>query len=241
MSKKHAQYSPSAAERWVNCPASIRLSIGIPNIESEAARSGTNEHSLLERMLLDEPLDKKFKEEISFNDDMLYKVSRAYTCVKGILSMEPINHDNVTFEVEVKSDLSHIVDADFWGTSDVSIAEEFGRLHVIDYKGGKKAVKAENNYQGAAYVLGIADKYDYNFSGYKFSIIQPENKKLIDSWSFDFETLMNYKKIFRSAIASSKKQNAPLHEGSWCWFCPASKTCPLKMETRLNEAMNYFE
>jgi hypothetical protein len=47
----HATRSASGNKRWMNCPGSIRLSVGRPNESSEAARLGTAAHGLGEYCL----------------------------------------------------------------------------------------------------------------------------------------------------------------------------------------------
>jgi len=47
----HAKLSPSAAERWMTCPGSVPLSIGMPDKTSAYAEEGTQAHELAERML----------------------------------------------------------------------------------------------------------------------------------------------------------------------------------------------
>jgi hypothetical protein len=45
----HAVLSPSASDRWLSCPASVRLSQRVPKAPSSAyAEEGTTAHSLLE-------------------------------------------------------------------------------------------------------------------------------------------------------------------------------------------------
>ena len=49
---QHSEWSPSAADRWIACPASIRLSRGIPRSPAgEAAQIGTAVHSLSQMVL----------------------------------------------------------------------------------------------------------------------------------------------------------------------------------------------
>ena len=45
-SRAHATLSPSSASRWMACPASVRLSEGIPNTSSIFAAEGTACHEL---------------------------------------------------------------------------------------------------------------------------------------------------------------------------------------------------
>ena len=54
---KHYQFGGSTAKRTEHCQAWITLSEGIPNIESEAASTGTNIHLMLEQANLDIQLD----------------------------------------------------------------------------------------------------------------------------------------------------------------------------------------
>lgn len=243
---EHAKYSPSSAEQWVNCPGSVPLSIGIPRKDSLASVEGTNAHSLLERKLLGLPITKSFKTDIEWNSTMATHVNRVHEIVKRELK-SVTNEKNLTFKAEMRSDCSELVGEELWGTSDVNIIEEFGILKVGDLKYGKKKVKAKNNLQGLAYLLGIAHKYNYNFEGYQFQVYQPRNtlgepaKKVDDIYTYTYKDLVNAKKIFRSAIAESKKRKPRLAEGPWCWFCPASKTCPLKEDKRIDEAREYFD
>lgn len=53
MPSAHAVRNASGAERWMNCPGSIRMEDGRPNNSSDAARLGTAAHALGEACLLD--------------------------------------------------------------------------------------------------------------------------------------------------------------------------------------------
>ena len=51
----HSKFSPSAASRWLACPASIRLSDGIESSAGAAAQLGTEIHAQAEAMLTGAP------------------------------------------------------------------------------------------------------------------------------------------------------------------------------------------
>lgn len=243
MSNGHATYSPSSSDRWTNCSGSVRLSIGLPPVpDSAASIEGTNTHSLLERKLKEEPITARFKKEIAYNPKMETNASFAAKVVRKELTKVD-NPRNVTFEVEGKSDISHLVDGDMWGTSDVIIAEEFSTLHIMDYKNGVKKVQAKENTQGLAYALGIADRFNYNFERYKFTIIQPNVSQPLSSWTFDYKRLILQRDIFRQAVKATKSKTAPVKAGSWCWFCPANYygVCPLAKEKALDKARDIFK
>lgn len=49
---EHALLSPSAAKKWLNCPAALACEFGIPNESGQAAVNGTCMHTLSEKILL---------------------------------------------------------------------------------------------------------------------------------------------------------------------------------------------
>lgn len=49
---EHALLSPSAAKKWLGCPAALACEFGIPNESGQAAVNGTAMHTLSERILL---------------------------------------------------------------------------------------------------------------------------------------------------------------------------------------------
>lgn len=53
MGSYHAKLSPSSAERWTSCTASVNAQEGIPNESSEASRDGTMCHQMSEEVLRD--------------------------------------------------------------------------------------------------------------------------------------------------------------------------------------------
>ncbi len=51
----HARLSPSAAERWMTCPGSVKLSEGREDKGSAYAAEGTAAHELAEHILRGQP------------------------------------------------------------------------------------------------------------------------------------------------------------------------------------------
>jgi hypothetical protein len=47
----HARLSPSSANRWMNCPGSVHMTVGRPNTAGPAAMMGTAAHKVIEVML----------------------------------------------------------------------------------------------------------------------------------------------------------------------------------------------
>lgn len=57
MPSYHAQLSPSSADRWTSCTASINAQAGIPNVGNAASREGTCCHQIQAECLTDAGLD----------------------------------------------------------------------------------------------------------------------------------------------------------------------------------------
>src|SRR3982750_206581 len=50
--RAHSKYSASGSERWFACPASVKLSEGLPDKTSVWAAEGTRAHAVLEKIML---------------------------------------------------------------------------------------------------------------------------------------------------------------------------------------------
>ncbi len=224
--KAHAKFSPSAAHRWMACPGSIVLSNQCPPPkESPAAIEGTNAHTCLEYFLkagikkanrAETFLSKKFPIEM---------VKHAFASALLIWKAAPKGAEILA---ETKALMPHISDH-FYGTTDASIVSHFGVLEIIDFKYGRMPVEAENNPQLIAYAIGIAHKYDYNFSSVVCTIIQPRavhEDGPVRSWAAPIETLFEWTEKFKAAIKKTRAFMPELSPGEHCYFCPAKTICP---------------
>lgn len=240
-SSDHAILSASGSERWLSCPGSVKLSEGIPSVESDAGIRGTNTHTLLQfilengkwEKLLKTREGKHFLKSIEYDGSML---SNALFAAKYVWSekdrMEHKYGCEVQLMVEKKVELKGVG----FGTSDIILYHPYGLLHVMDYKNGVKAVEPENNTQGLYYASAAADLFNWEFSDIHITIIQPNashKKGAIRTWKTDEENLQRaYLRLQRGALAT-KKQDAPLvKQDDYCWFCPARQVCPLQMEVK---------
>src|SRR3954449_5633680 len=50
--RSHSALSASGASRWINCPGSVRMTSGLPGVESKYASEGTGAHELAQAALL---------------------------------------------------------------------------------------------------------------------------------------------------------------------------------------------
>lgn len=245
--KAHSKLGASIAKRWLNCPPSVAASEAAPPArETEYAAEGTLAHSWLEWVLLSEVLKhKKLPPKPKVTSEMENHVQTAVNWIEQEYSPEVGDE----LLVETKVDLSYI-DPLMFGTLDVAIVREFGRLTVIDFKyGAGMAVdvsddKGSPNEQLVYYALGVAKKYDFNFSDVELVVIQPRchhEDGPIRSQVFDMRTIMSWEELFRRGAARTKDKNARRFAGDWCRFCPASQGCPAIADRALDAARAAFD
>lgn len=188
----HSKLGASAAERWLNCPGSIRLSEGQPDKTSRFAAEGTAAHAVGEwalanrkdpRGLLgyyvdgDERLfeDKQAAEDANednpdahifeVDDEMVAAVRVYYEYIIDLVEgLDDLGMDPAFF-IEQGFDLSYILDGMF-GTNDASVFVPGRELVVADYKhGAGKVVEVEDNPQLLYYALGALIELCYTEQG----------------------------------------------------------------------------
>ena len=179
----HARLSPSAAERWINCPGSIHLSEQCPDQDSDSdyTKEGTVAHSLCEIKL------KKFNGELKtraynselksikesgYYDGEMEEASDFY--LTNVTEIFNGAGDDAELLVEQQFKLDKYVPGSF-GTSDAVVIGN-NKIEIIDFKYGKGVkVSAKENPQLRLYGLGTATLFGglYDFDTVRLTIIQP--------------------------------------------------------------------
>jgi len=222
---------PSAASRWIACPASALLSKDIPPTPSgDAAMAGTAIHALAETCYLldDDPMNsvgqiiedvRLAKWHCEMAAEYLQHIRQIEAkCDKGAVRVE----EKVTY-----------VDSDqvlLRGTADlVGIGGK--TLYIADLKTGQGYVDADND-QLKIYALGAMMPLDlHDIDHVELHIVQPRHgdvrvhsmtkQELID-WERD--TLMP---AIKDAIDPTQK---PRPSEKACQYCPAKLICPAQRE-----------
>lgn len=247
MSKAHAKYSASGSKRWLSCPASIQASESYPNIETEAAREGTNAHHCLETFMIaylagwkngsEEAIAKMLRK--TYPRAMVRHAHEAFSYI--------IRRSEGADEIlaETKVDASHFTMKGQFGTVDAALVFLFDKLVVIDFKyGAGVPVMPEENTQAIYYALGIAKEFDYNFAEVELVILQPRDghaRGPIRSWTIPIQKLLSYIPIFKEGVARCEDPLADFNAGEeWCMFCPAKPGCVAYSELRHEQAQGDF-
>lgn len=229
--KKHAEFAASSSERWVNCPASLKLiKKSPPSKSSAAADEGTLAHFLMEVALENNMSAVDAAELMANNGDricsneMIDHIQGFVDYVRGLVG------PGRELLIEEKVFLPFIHPTDAFGTVDVAIIEPFGTLHIIDLKYGVGYVNHRDNPQMIYYALGIAHKHLYDFDEIKTTVYQPRVKGMpaARTDSFSVEKLKSWSKIFSDAVVACENADEvkDVNVGAWCKFCPAKITCP---------------
>lgn len=151
MPDSHARLSPSAAHRWLHCPAALAVEQFEPETTSLYAEEGTRAHALAEHILGQRlcALPHPSPPTETASAEMFHNVT-AYTDVIWALAQQP----GAMLRIEQRCDFSPIVGIpDQFGTADAIILTN-EELQIHDLKYGYEKVEAFENPQLMLYALG---------------------------------------------------------------------------------------
>lgn len=234
----HALLSPSAAQRWMNCPPSACLEREFPSSSSEAAAEGTAAHALCEHKLRKFLKLRSKRPHSDFEDDEMDRCSDEYVSFVRE-QMGEVSSPMVL--VEQRLDLTRYVPEAF-GTADCIVAGG-DMLHVIDFKYGMGVlVEEEHNPQMMLYALGALDLLDgiYDIQTISMSIFQPRRKNVC-TWSLTKEDLIHWARgdlVEKARLAYAGE--GEFCAGEWCTFCRAAVRCRARAEEKLRLAREEF-
>jgi hypothetical protein len=220
---------PSAAARWLACPASVRLCEGIPDSPSgEAAQIGTAIHALAEICWLsgDVPANHvgTVVEGITITQENAEFAQLHLTTIKEL----ELTYGNVTVEEHLS--ILDTKKANCQGTADVVAWDSDGDcLEIADLKTGRNYVDADSS-QMKLYALG-AIKQMGDFQRVKLTIVQPQTGAnrthemlLADLLAWEMDVVMPaIEKAFNPDTYPTPSKDA-------CKYCPAKLHCPALKE-----------
>lgn len=246
MPDKHAVLSASSAYRWLNCPASVRLTENMPDTAGEAAAEGTLAHAICElklRKQFIEPMGprkysaalKKLQADPVYSAEMLEGQEMYFDFVNSLF-LERKTRPYISVEQTV--DYSSYAPEGF-GTADCVIIGG-GILDVIDYKYGKGVpVDAEDNPQLKLYALGALARYGpfYAVDTVRLHIVQPRMGG-VKSWETTRGAVEEWGESIKPIAVSAYNGTGPCVCGEWCdkGFCKLRATCRVR-----NEALLYSD
>lgn len=221
---EHALLSPSAARKWLGCPAALACEFGIPNESGAAAVNGTAMHAMAEailvRLINGEKANAKpykashvlnngkgpikalagpMKGAVLITDDFVSQVDKYVDYCRPIIDAAEV------VEVESRVNLTRILHPGVgvdgkplatFGTADLVAVMPDGLLIVGDLKTGRHRVSAKENKQMMLYALGLLQVYKrlYDITAVRLVIFQPYAGGA-DEWDVTPEALEQFGKF----------------------------------------------
>lgn len=198
----------SGAARWLNCPASVAMSLNIIEQERDYASEGTRAHETAAKALIDNiPL-----EDIEDEGVRIYVRTVRETVGPGPIIVE----ERLPF---------------LGSSGQIDCYAIRGRTcFAADLKYGRGVeIEAKNNEQMAFYACALKDKYPELLKVH-FTVVQPNVEDLfegtasISSWTIPHQSLAKWKRIFEKGLQEVEKAQS-IRAGEHCQFCPAKGGC----------------
>lgn len=239
--------SPSAASRWMNCPASVAMSAKVPpSPTSVYAAEGTAAAFLAETLL------KNGKNAIEYKGSMIEVDGWDCVFLEGpkrraedfvflvddeMIDAVQIYLDTVRAEHSKGSQLlvEHRVNVACINERvnavlDAAVVVPWGKLTVIDFKYGKGVVvEVEENSQLLTYLAGVQRASTEVFTEMEVVIVQPRAPHAdgpVRRWTVSRERLDKFiREAWRYALVALG-DDAPFEMGDHCRWCAVNGQCP---------------
>lgn len=248
-SRAHSHLGASIAHRWLACPGSVRMSLGIEDRQTVFAAEGSAAHELAEMCLRADfaPAADFIGEKIVVGNHTFEVDEEMAEAVQLYVdTVQALRDPGDLLFIEHRFDLTSVYD-DMFGTNDCGIYKPDGRVIVLDYKhGAGHAVEAEDNPQLKYYGIGllsIPTLRGAKISQVELVIVQPRAPHRdgpVRSWTTDPLTLLDFAGELREGALATTDPNAPLAAGDHCKFCPAAGICPALREIAITRAQDEF-
>ncbi len=233
----HSLISPSGASRWSACPASVRLTMDLPNKSNAVAQRGTDIHQMGEMLLKGTEIieatsivrDGEHETGMFYaNRDMLEE-AKSYAEYVFALATE----DDA--EIIAEASVEIIPEHDVSGHIDATVSNGL-TLHIVDLKTGRGAVSAENNLQMQLYALGMVDEMFEDYEKVVLHIVQ-DNDMIhnTNSWETTPEELEDFREwITERARLALQEDSVCEPSPSACQWCGYADKCQALHDKALN-------
>lgn len=234
---EHSHLGPSSAERWINCPGSVKASRNHPRKSSVYAAEGSAAHYLADLLHRGGGFSAG---DIVQCDGHEFTVTPEW--IKHILAFDDwcsempgdqLSEVRVHYEAWIP---------DGFGTIDRAALQN-GLCHIRDLKFGQGVqVFAKENEQLMVYGLGLIADYGwlYDIQGFELGIDQPRLGHR-DVWEISRTDLTNWAFDVLVPAFSRVQKGEEFKAGPWCQFCPFKFDCAVRANQGLAEVLADFE
>lgn len=240
----HSVLGASAADRWMNCTPSAKLTAGMEDETTTFAAEGTDAHALCEwkvRKALKMRAGRRPTSDY-WTDEMEEFTDDYRDFIMDLVGQAKLTCKDPVTLIEQHLDFSCYV-PDGFGTGDFLLVAD-RELNVVDFKYGRGvAVYADHNPQMMLYALGALNLFDclYDIEQVTMTIFQPRLSS-ISTWTISAEELYKWaEEVLRPKAELAAKGEGEFISGSWCRFCKARNTCRARAESFLELAKMEFQ
>ena len=234
----------------MTCPGSVLLTKGLPDVESEAAKEGTDYHLVASVALIEQQDAASYVGRPMPSGNLVTEENAEY--LQEYLDLVRKLAVGGTLLVEEEVPLAHITgEIGGFGTSDAVIMRLKEReLIVADLKFGRGVeVKAEDNRQCKLYALGVIEKHqlEEEVDTVRLVISQPRAGGTSE-WTTTMAELLAFRdqdvktavdRVLAVTAENVTTQLTPSEKA--CRFCKAKSTCPALRDTVANAMIEGFE
>ena len=211
----HHLYSPSRLQRIHDCPGSVRMESMCPPVTTTPeASEGTLLHEAIKKLIRDPECD-------AYSGFDTEQCGAIENCLSFLATLEQ-KDDLVNAEqpLYIEDEHGKLLTE---GTADVVIVHTNNTADLVDWKFGRTIVEeAPNNYQLAAYALGVFQ--NYGVDSVTCHIYQP---RAYHQSHYTFSYPQNIQKNLQNIISLAKAPELILNAGdSQCRYCAAKSICP---------------
>ena len=232
----HSLLSPSAADRWTQCPGSVLACKDLPDTDSEASALGSAKHEAAYYLLMhtnpkqtaDSLLGQQWSHGHYAGDIDQAFVDHVNTYLRGVRAAVG---DGDTAWYELHLDTSPVLGVpDQSGTADAVICRwERRNLYIGDAKFGFHAVSPVENKQLSIYGAAALKKFDeFNaaFDTVTLAIHQPKVGDLPTEWTVSAAELRATVNGFANTAIKAVRPGAPFVPGeTQCKWCKIRGSC----------------
>jgi Protein of unknown function (DUF2800) len=230
----HSRFGASGADRWIECPGSVKAQEGKPDATTIYAAEGTAGHGIAALCLEGdhdavEFTDRVFQVEghdIDFDEELADAVQ---------VYIDAIRKDTLErggkLIIERRFHLDWL-DKEFFGTADCARLGKDSVLSVYDLKLGKgKTVEVEANRQLCYYALGVLGTLPKTLNVEEIEIVLVQPRQIhkdgpVRRWRCKPTDLLGYCQDLVDAAKLARGDNPPFKAGDHCTFCRAAGDCP---------------
>ena len=236
----HAAASPSSADMWMHCPASITLSNGRTRPSSRYAKEGTAAHTIAE-LILGGELFPPGKIDIE-GDQFIVGLPMLRALNNYIDTIEILRSLGAEVFIEQRVTLP-LSGGWVWGTADCASRLDEA-LRIDDLKYGKGVPVAPSGAQLKIYALASAATLwpNVRFKEVHLTVHQPRLDPQPKSETLSFDALNDWKKAeLMPAIGRLMVGDTSEVPGRWCRWCVRRGECVAFASHKNSTAADIFD